>query len=98
MSVFRCPHQQTYMIGSESESRQIFTSQTGKLRLTVLVLACTFLMPGESVVVTQPLEGNNQPMPLSVRTGIVMSWSPLRQNWVYLGKLRKTHTCFVQQK
>ena len=32
---------------------------------------------GESVVVTQPLEGNNQPMPLSVRTGIngIMSWS-----------------------
>ena len=29
-----------------------------------------FLMPGESVVVTQPLEGNNQPLPLSVRTGM----------------------------
>ena len=39
-------------------------------------IECTFLMPGESVVVTQPLEGNNQPMPLSVRTGIV-SWSPI---------------------
>ena len=42
MSVFRCPHQQTYMIGSESESRQTFTSQTGKLRLTVLVLEYIF--------------------------------------------------------
>ena len=58
------------MIGSESESRQILTSQTGKLRLTVLVLNIFSLMPGESVVVTQPLEGNDQPMPLSVRTGM----------------------------
>ena len=57
------------------------------------------LMPGESVVVTQPLEGNNQPMPLSVRTGMdCHGHLCVRTGFIWVNSEKLTHVSFNKNK